>query len=142
MHAAILCSVAICCQSLGEAEEELFVASPLTAEGSFTEGIEGPACDAEGNLYAVNFQRQQTIGRVTPEGKAEVFVELPGESVGNGICFDRQGMMYVADYVGHNVLRVDPKTRAITVFVHHEMNQPNDVAIAPDDTLYASDPNW
>lgn len=142
MHAAILCSVSICCLTLGEAEEELFVARPLTAEGSFTGGIEGPACDAEGNVYAVNFERQQTIGRVTPEGKAEIFVELPGESVGNGICFDRQGMMYVADYTGHNVLRVDPKTRAVTVFVHHEMNQPNDVAIAPDGTLYASDPNW
>lgn len=142
MHAAILCSVSICCLTLGEAEEELFVARPLTAEGSFTGGIEGPACDAEGNLYAVNFERQQTIGRVTPEGKADIFVELPGESVGNGICFDRQGMMYVADYTGHNVLRVDPKTRAVTVFVHHEMNQPNDVAIAPDGTLYASDPNW
>ncbi len=140
MHAAIICS--ICSLLLAQPEEKLFVAKPLTAVGSFTGGIEGPACDAEGNIYAVNFQRQQTIGRVTPEGKGEVFVELPGESVGNGICFDRQGMMYVADYTGHNVLRVDPKTRAVTVFVHHDMNQPNDVAIGPDDTLYASDPNW
>ena len=143
MHPAIICSVAIGCLTLAQPEEDLFVAKPLTAEGSFTQGIEGPACDAEGNVYAVNFQRQQTIGRVTPEGKAEVFVQLPGESVGNGICFDRQGLMYVADYTAHNVLRIDPKTRAVTVFVHHEeMNQPNDVAIAPDDTLYASDPNW
>ena len=143
MHAAILCCVSICCLTLGQREEELFVARPLTAEGSFTGGIEGPACDAEGNVYAVNFERQQTIGRVTPEGKGEVFVELPGESVGNGICFDRQGMMYVADYTAHNVLRIDPRTRSVTVFVHHPvMNQPNDVAIAPDGTLYASDPNW
>jgi sugar lactone lactonase YvrE len=51
--------------------------------------------------------------------------------------------MYVADYVNHNVLRIDPKTRAITVFAHEDrMNQPNDLAIAPDGTLYASDPNW
>ena len=50
--------------------------------------------------------------------------------------------MYVADYVGHNVLKIDPKTKKITVFAHAAMNQPNDLAIAPDGTLYASDPNW
>ncbi|MCI0493345.1 MAG: hypothetical protein L0Z07_10465, partial [Planctomycetes bacterium] len=33
--------------------DHLFVATPLTAPGSFTKGIEGPACDAEGNIYAV-----------------------------------------------------------------------------------------
>ena len=123
--------------------EVLFVATPLTEEGAFTEGIEGPACDAQGNIYAVNFARQQTIGRVTPDGKGTVYVELPGKSVGNGIRFAPEGIMFVADYVGHNVLRLDPKTRAITVFAHSdEMNQPNDLAIAPDGTLYASDPNW
>ena len=125
------------------AEEALFVAQPFTAEKSFTEGIEGPACDRDGNIYAVNFARQQTIGRVTPEGASAVFLELPGSSTGNGIVFDPTGTMYVADYVGHNVLKIDPATRAITVLAHEEkMNQPNDLAIAPDGTLYASDPSW
>jgi sugar lactone lactonase YvrE len=123
--------------------EELFVARPFTETDGFTRGIEGPACDAEGNVYAVNFARQQTIGRVTPDGHAEVWVALPGESVGNGIRFDRQGAMYVADYVGHNVLRIDPKSREISVFCHNdEMNQPNDLAITAEGVLYASDPNW
>ena len=118
-------------------------AEPLTEPGAFTPGIEGPSCDAEGNIYAVNFAEQGTIGRVTPEGKGEVFVRLPGESVGNGIVFDSQGMMFVADYVGHHILRIDPETRQVEVFAHEpNMNQPNDVAIAPDDTLYASDPKW
>jgi len=125
------------------ADEKLFMARPLTEKDSFTPGIEGPACDAKGNVYVVNFARQQTIGRVTPEGKGEVWVTLPGKSVGNGIVFDRKGFMYVADYVGHNVLKIDPQTKVITVFAHSgEMNQPNDLAIAPDGTLYASDPNW
>jgi sugar lactone lactonase YvrE len=125
------------------AQEKLFVATPLTAENSFTAGIEGPACDAQGHVYVVNFARQQTIGKVSPDGKAEVYLELPGKSTGNGIVFDRQGFMYIADYVGHNVLKVDPKTRKISVFAHNpKMNQPNDLAIAPDGTLYASDPNW
>ncbi len=124
-------------------EQELFLAKPLTPLGSFTEGIEGPACDAEGFIYAVNYQQQGTIGRVSPDGTAELFVELPRGSIGNGIRFDCQGYMYVADYTGHNILRIDPGTRRVTVFVHCDrMNQPNDLAIDPYDTLYASDPNW
>src|SRR5687767_1175074 len=114
----------------GAAAEKLFVATPLTAKDSFTSGVEGPACDREGNVYAVNFAKQQTIGKVTPDGRAEVFITLPGKSTGNGIVFDREGVMYVADYVGHNVLRVDPNTREISVFAHDDgMNQPNDLAI-------------
>lgn len=126
-----------------DGKETLFVAKPFTAAKSFTAGIEGPACDRDGNVYAVNFARQRTIGKVTPDGKAAVWVTLPGKSTGNGIVFDRAGIMYVADYAGHNVLRIDPKTRQIAVFAHNpKMNQPNDLAIAPDGTLYASDPNW
>ena len=123
--------------------ETLFKAEAFTPEGSFTEGIEGPNCDRDGNIYAVNFAKQQTIGKTTPDGKSEVFVTLPGASVGNGIVFNRGGTMFVADYVGHNVLKIDPKTRRIEVFAHNEqMNQPNDLAIAPDGTLFASDPSW
>jgi sugar lactone lactonase YvrE len=125
------------------ADERPFVAKSFTAEKSFTAGIEGPACDSKGNVYAVNFAEQQTIGKVTPDGRAEVWIKLPGKSTGNGIVFDHKGMMYVADYVEHNVLLIDPEAKKITVFAHEPtMNQPNDLAIAPDDTLYASDPNW
>ena len=124
-------------------DEKLYLATPLTATNSFTTGIEGPACDRAGNIFAVNFAQQQTIGRTTPAGQSEVFVTLPNNSVGNGIRFDRAGRMYVADYVGHNVLRIDPGTRAVEVLAHEpKMNQPNDLAIAPNGTLYASDPNW
>ncbi len=130
-------------QGTGGADDRLFVATPMTAEGAFTEGIEGPACDVAGNVYAVNYQRQGTIGRVRPDGTGEVYLELPEGSVGNGIRFGPRGEMYVADYVGHNVFEVDPDSRALSVHAHHGgMNQPNDLAIGPDGTLYASDPNW
>jgi len=128
---------------LAQADSPQFVATPLTQPNQFTAGIEGPQCDRDGNIYAVNFSKDQTIGRVTPDGHGEVFVTLPGKSTGNGIVFDRQGRMYVADYVEHNVLRIDMKTKKIEVFAHEDdMNQPNDLAIAPNDTLYASDPAW
>ncbi len=139
----LLCSCAAVASFGAQGAPPPFVASPLTAEGSFTAGIEGPAVDAAGHVYAVNFERQHTIGRISPNGAGEVFVTLPGSSIGNGIRFDRAGRMYVADYVGHNILAVDMATRTISVFAHEpRMNQPNDVAIAPDGTIYASDPNW
>ena len=123
--------------------EELFVAQEFTPVNGFTSGIEGPACDAVGNLYAVNYERQHTIGKVTPDGAASVFVELPTGSIGNGIRFSSEGFMFIADYTNHNVLKVDMDTRDISVHAHEPtMNQPNDIAIGANDILYASDPNW
>lgn len=122
---------------------ELYTSSVFTEPGGFTRGIEGPGCDRAGNLYAVNYERQHTIGRVTPDGECSVFLELPEGSTGNGIRFDSSGNMMIADYTGHNILRVDMQTRAISVHAHEaSMNQPNDIAIGADDVIYASDPNW
>ena len=123
--------------------EEIFVAQEFTPVNGFTSGIEGPACDADGNLYAVNYARQHTIGKVTPDGTQSVFVELSEGSIGNGIRFDSKGFMFIADYTNHNVLKVDMDTREISVHAHEPtMNQPNDLAIGANDILYASDPNW
>ena len=122
--------------------EPLFVATPLT-QGDFTMGIEGPACDREGNIYCVSFRDKRGIAKVTPEGKVELFLSVPEKSAGNGIRFDKAGKMYIADYTDHNILKVDMATRAISVFAHNNsMNQPNDIAITANGTLYASDPSW
>lgn len=128
--------------SLSAGAEALFEATPLTS-GDFTTGIEGPACDREGTIYCVSFREARNLARVTPDGRAELFVALPEGSAGNGIRFGRDGTMFVADYTGHNVLQVETKTRGVTVLAHEPgMNQPNDLAMAADGTLYASDPNW
>ena len=115
----------------------------FTEEHLFTTGIEGPAVDASKNLYAVNFEKEGTIGIVDENGNASLYVTLPNASVGNGIRFDKEGNMFIADYVNHNVLLIAEGTKEVTVYAHHEeLNQPNDLAIAPNGTLYASDPNW
>ncbi len=125
------------------ADSELYKASVFNPEKSFTTGIEGPAVDKNGVLYAVNFKKQGTIGRVTPEGQGSVFVELENGSVGNGIRFDSKGRMFIADYTNHNILMADVQTQKVSVFAHEpKMNQPNDIAIDDRDRLYASDPNW
>lgn len=114
----------------------------------FTQGIEGPAVDASGHLFAVNFSSQAsvelgTIGVVKNKGNAQLYATLPKGSVGNGIRFDSKGNMYVADYTNHNVLRLKPKSKTWQVFAHQpKMNQPNDLAIMNNGILFTSDPNW
>ena len=113
------------------------------ADGAFTSGIEGPAVDRDGVLFAVNAGKRGTIGQVTGKNQVQVFVELPGDSIGNGIRFDAAGNLLVADYVGHNILHINRTTREVSVRAHEKnMNQPNDIAVAPNGILYASDPNW
>ncbi|MDN2711877.1 SMP-30/gluconolactonase/LRE family protein [Janthinobacterium sp. SUN118] len=125
------------------AHEALFLATTLTPAHSFTKGIEGPAVDADGNIYAVNFAKQQTIGKVRPDGSGEVYLTLPGTSIANGIRFGSRGQMYLADYMEHTIYLVDPATRALSIHAREpRMTQPNDIAITQDDVLYASDPNW
>ncbi|MDB4339029.1 SMP-30/gluconolactonase/LRE family protein [bacterium] len=127
-----------------ESAEPNWIPRALTQPHLFTDGIEGPACDQNGFVYAVNYQRQGTIGRIFSNGVSSVFVDLPEGSIGNGIRFSKDGVMFVADYVGHQVLAVDPVSKKIAVHAHDPtMNQPNDLAVASDGiTLFASDPDW
>lgn len=137
---------ALCCallSLLAAAPAVLAQTEDYVADKVFTQGIEGPAVDAQGNLYAVSFAEDGTIGIIDKKDNAQLFVTLPQGSIGNGIRFDRNGIMYVADYAAHNVLKIDPATKAISVHAHSDkMNQPNDIAIAKSGIIYASDPNW
>jgi gluconolactonase len=129
--------------SNAQSADSLFKSREFTPPKSFTIGAEGPAADKYGNVYAVNFDHDGTIGKMTPDGKASVFIELPKGSTGNGIRFDSHGNMLIADYTGHNIIKVNMATKEQTVFAHEpRMSQPNDIAIDNKDRLYASDPNW
>ncbi len=132
-----------CATAQANDEDSLFISEELTEQGLFTGGIEGPAVDKRGNIYAVNYQKEGTIGKVTPEGSCTLFVTLPEGSIGNGIRFNKEGEMFVADYPKHNILKVNMETKEIEVYAHEDdMNQPNDLAISDNGVLYASDPNW
>ncbi|KAA9037782.1 SMP-30/gluconolactonase/LRE family protein [Ginsengibacter hankyongi] len=123
--------------------DTLFKSAEFTPPNSFTHGVEGPAVDKHGNVYAVNFSREGTIGIVHTAGNPGLFIDLPDSSVGNGIRFDTHGNMLIADYTKHNVLKVNMKTKKISVFAHEpKMTQPNDIAIDSKNRVYASDPNF
>jgi len=115
----------------------------FTEKDGFTSGIEGPATDHLGNIYAVNFQEQGTIGKTRPNGITTLFLKLPNGSIGNGIRFGLEQQMFIADYTNHSILEVDLKTKKIEIFAHQpKANQPNDIAVSSNTIIYASDPNW
>ncbi len=123
--------------------QRLYLAEDFTAENIFTNNIEGPAFDASGRLFVVNFKKDGTIGYVRPDGHAEVFIELPKGSTANSIQFDSKGNMFLADFTGHNILKVDMRKKKVKTFAHDKrFNQPNDICINSRNQIFASDPNW
>jgi signal peptidase len=126
------------------AQQTTFRSQPVTPAGEYTFGIEGPALDHDGNLYVANFGKQGTIGKL-PAGasQSELFATLPEGSVSSSIRFDRDGRMFVADYKKHNIFLVGADGATIETYFHSDdFNQPNDMTIAANGTIYASDPNW
>jgi sugar lactone lactonase YvrE len=131
--------------------QALFQSQRITPPNEYTKRIEGPASDAAGTLYVVNFKKDGTIGKL-PLGAthSDPFIDLPkgshspkDDSIGSGIRFDRAGRMYVADFNNHNVFVFDPVKKRLSVYFRSgNFHQPNDLAIAADGTLYASDPDF
>ena len=125
-------------------KEVQYQSRDLVFVGEFTTELEGPAIDQEGNLYFVNPTHSGSVGKVDTEGNFSLFIEhLPEGSTANGIRFGQDQSMYLADYTGHNVLKVNLLTKEVSVYAHDSLlNQPNDLAICCNDRMFASDPNW
>lgn len=133
--------IALLFLGLNHSFAQLYKCKNFTKKHTFTEEAEGPAVDANGNLYAVSFHHKTTIGKITPKGEGSIFLEMPKGSTANGIRFNHNEIMFIADYTGHNILRIE--NGKVSVFAHEpSMNQPNDLAIMKNGTLFASDPNW
>jgi signal peptidase len=137
-------AAAVCAASALGAPDRLFVSARLTPAGEYTSEIEGPAVDAAGNLFVVNLHRAGTIGELPPgASSSRLFAVLPEGSIGSGIRFDRDQRMYVADYRRHNIFVFDPRSTTPKLYFHSdEFSQPNDLAMARDGTLFASDPDF
>jgi signal peptidase len=120
----------------------LFESSQITPAGEYTAGIEGPAVDADGNLYVVNFGKPGTIGKLAAGASQSLKAfELPAGSVGSAIRFDADGTMFIADYRKHTIFATAKGSLAPKVYFQSDlMNQPNDITLARDATIYASDP--
>jgi gluconolactonase len=138
-----LTTLLIVCLSC-EQKEVQYQSQDLVFVGQYTSGLEGPAVDQDGNLYFVNPTHSGSVGKVDTEGNFSLFIEhLPEGSTANGIRFGLDQSMYLADYTGHNVLKVNLQSKEVSVYAYDSLlNQPNDLAICCNDRMFASDPNW
>ena len=138
-----LTTLLIVCLSC-EQKDVHYQSQDLVFVGEYTSGLEGPAVDQDGNLYFVNPTHSGSVGKVDTEGNFSLFIEhLPEGSTANGIRFGQDQSMYLADYTGHNVLKVNLQTKVVSVYAHDSLlNQPNDLAICCNERMFASDPNW
>jgi gluconolactonase len=143
MKKSLVLLLAIAIHAGAQETPQYYVAKDLTAENLFSTNIEGPNVDRNGNLFVVNYQKDGTIGKVSSDGSVELYVTLPYGSIANAIMFNQDGDMFLADFKGHNILRINSNTKAVSVYVHHGgFNQPNDITINKKGQLFASDPNW
>jgi gluconolactonase len=138
-----VCAFSLVLRSAAQPSTPQPVSKTFTAPEEFTGNCEGPAVDADGNIYAVNFAQDGTIAQISRRGKTSFFITLPKGSTGNGIRFGDANTFYIADFTGHNVLKANLETREVTVHAHEpRMNQPNDLAITRSGHIFCSDPNW
>lgn len=110
----------------------------LATDFKFTEG---PASDAEGNVYFTD-QPNDRIMKWTVDGKFETFMQPCGRS--NGLCFDGQGKLIACADEKNELWSIDVKTKQVTVLIKDYqgklLNGPNDVWVRPDGGIYITDP--
>lgn len=109
----------------------------LADEFEFTEG---PAADAEGNVYFTD-QPNDRICKWSVDGKLTDFMKPCGRS--NGMFFDADGNLWTCADMENELWRIDPNGN-VTIFVRDfdgkRLNGPNDLWIDPKGGIYFTDP--
>lgn len=96
----------------------------------------GLALDREGNLF-VSCRNDGTIHKISPEGRAEQWIE--GMGVATGLAFDRADNLYVGDRSG-TIFKISP-SREIFVFATMEPSiAAYHFAFHPNGDLYVTGP--
>jgi len=109
----------------------------LSGEFEFTEG---PASDAEGNVFFTD-QPNDRIMKWSVKGELSTYMQPCGRS--NGLCFDSQGFLWACADEKNQLWRIDPEKNVTVLVQEYEgklLNGPNDIWIAPDGGAYFTDP--
>lgn len=109
----------------------------LSGEFSFTEG---PAADNEGNVYFTD-QPNDRIMIWSVKGKLSTFMQPSGRS--NGMFFDVKGNLWACADEKNELWCIAPDKKIEVVVSKYDdklLNGPNDLWIAPDGSIYFTDP--
>lgn len=102
---------------------------------------EGPAVDAEGNVYFTD-QPNDRIMLWSVDGKLSEYLKPCGRS--NGLCFDQEGKLWACADEKNELWIIDVKTKEKTVvikdFEGKLLNGPNDLWVTPAGGAYFTDP--
>ncbi len=115
------------------------------------EFAEGPALDAHGDLFVVNYRANGNIGRIAADGTAAIFCDLrklapvEGRRVrANGLKIDSQGRLIASDSGAGRLLRIAADGSQVEVLADRwegkRFNEINDVALDLEGNIYFSDP--
>jgi gluconolactonase len=104
---------------------------------------EGPSADAAGNVYFTD-QPNDRIMLWSVDGKLSEWMKPCGRS--NGLCFDKDGLLWACADDKNELWTIDPKTKAKTVVVKDFdgklLNGPNDLWVTPTGGVYFTDPYY
>jgi gluconolactonase len=144
MRVALCCLVAALLVSIpASAAEQARVVAPeaklvlLADSFKFTEG---PAADAQGNVYFTD-QPNNKIHKWSTDGKLTVFHDSPGRA--NGLYFDKNGNLYACADLDNELWLIDKsgkQTVLVKDFDGKKLNGPNDLWIDPKGGIYFTDP--
>ena len=128
----------------GPAAESPIIApgAKLTVLAGGFEFTEGPAADAQGNVFFTD-QPNDRIMKWSTDGKLTTFMKPCGRS--NGLCFDAQGNLWACADEKNEMWRIDPAGKVTVVVKDYQgklLNGPNDVWLRPDGGLYFTDPYY
>jgi gluconolactonase len=104
---------------------------------------EGPACDAQGNVFFTD-QPNNRILKWGIDGKMSTFLQPCGRA--NGLCFDKSGDLWACADEKNELWRIDKAGKATVVVKDFEgklLNGPNDIWIRPRiGGIYLTDPYY
>lgn len=110
----------------------------LSGDYAFTEG---PAADAEGNVFFTDQPNDKIYKWSANDGIISVYMDKTGRS--NGLYFDREGNLLSCADLENQLWKID-KNQKVTVLVNDfegkKFNGPNDLWIAPNGGIYFTDP--
>jgi gluconolactonase len=101
---------------------------------------EGPAADADGNVYFTDIPNEHILKWTWSDGKISVYKEKSGQA--NGLIFDAKGRLVICEMGNNRVTRDDMKGN-ITVLADSyngkKLHMPNDLWIDSKGGIYFSD---
>jgi gluconolactonase len=109
----------------------------LSGDFKFTEG---PTCDKGGNVFFTD-QPNDRIMKWSVDGKLSTFKQPAGRA--NGMFFDPKGNLIACADEKNELWAIAPDGKVTVLVKEFEgklLNGPNDVWVAPDESMYLSDP--